>query len=823
MTEFLGTLNPPQRRAVEQTEGPLLVLAGAGSGKTRVIAARIAHLIAAKGVLPAQILAVTFTNKAAGEMRERVAKVLGARSLGIWVTTFHSACVRILRQHADRLGYEKSFQIYDTADQLAVVKEGIKELQLDPDRYKPSALLGRISWAKNHLMTPSAFEQTAASFGLERAAARLYPWYQERLRQHQSIDFDDLLQLTVRLFEEHPAVLDAYQERFRYLLIDEFQDTNPVQYRWVRLLTGRHQNLCVVGDDDQSIYRFRGADVGNILRFEQDFPSAEVILLEQNYRSTQTILNAAMAVVSGNPSRKPKQLWTDNRGGPPITRCRAADDETEADYIARTIEALHRTEHLRYGDCCVLYRTNAQSRSLEEGLRRRGMPYQIIGGVRFYERKEIKDILAYLRVIANPQDRVSLLRIINVPTRGIGATTIERIDRAAAVWGVSFADAIGRLLDAPAEAEAAGVTLASAPRKALAELWTTLRDLWRRHEQLAQGDGSASAGGGLTGVLEALLRRTRYQEWLKQEFGPAAEPRIENIQELFSALEEFEEQFSEHGDGGGVAPRPGPLPERLLESLPEPSLTPRHDSPLPAFLDQVALVSDVDELSEEGGAVLLMTLHSAKGLEFPAVFLAGMEEGLFPHARSLAEPVEMEEERRLCYVGMTRAKQRLYLIHTEMRRLYGSVQWNAPSRFLDEVPAELFESVFEGVVPFDAGTVAIGDRDHDWTAPEEEPVVCADAYGDGGIGSKGAFPLGEAEHRFDLRASREERMAMGGAGGAESSPPDLNVGARVRHPLWGTGTIRLSEGRGERQKVVVHFASVGTKKLLVRQARLEQV
>jgi DNA helicase-2/ATP-dependent DNA helicase PcrA len=759
---FLEQLNPPQRRAVEQTEGPLLVLAGAGSGKTRVIAARIAHLIAAKGVLPAQILAVTFTNKAAGEMRERVSRLLGVRSLGIWVSTFHSACVRILRQHADRLGYERSFQIYDTADQLAVIKEGVRELQLDPDRYKPSALLGRISWAKNHLMTPAEFERTAASFGLERAAARLYPWYQDRLRQNQAIDFDDLLQLTVRLFEEHPAVLDAYQERFRYLLIDEFQDTNPVQYRWVRLLSGRHKNLCVVGDDDQSIYRFRGADVGNILRFEQDFPSAEVILLEQNYRSTQTILNAAMAVVSGNPSRKPKQLWTDNRGGPLITRCRAADDETEADYVARTIDTLHRMEGFRYGDCCVLYRTNAQSRSLEEGLRRRGMPYQILGGVRFYERKEIKDILAYLRVIANPQDRVSLLRILNVPTRGIGATTIERIERAATAWGVSLSEAIGRLLDAPAVAEAAGVTLASAPRKALAELWAILRDLWRRHQQLAPGaassDTSGSAESGLTGLLEALLRRTGYQEWLKQEFGPAAESRIENIQELFSAIEEFEERATEESEGEETTARS-----------------------LAAFLDGVALVSDVDEWREEG-AVLLMTLHSAKGLEFPAVFLAGMEEGLFPHARSLAEPVEMEEERRLCYVGMTRAKQRLYLIHTEMRRLYGSVQWNAPSRFLDEVPAELFESVFEGVAPFGAVTATVDDGEHDWTAPETAPV--------------------DADMAPEVEA--------------------LGAGTRVRHPLWGMGTIKLSEGWGERQKVVVHFATVGTKKLLVRQARLER-
>ncbi len=764
--DFLNDLNPQQRKAVEQADGPLLVLAGAGSGKTRVIAHRIAYLIASKGVSPAQILAVTFTNKAAGEMRDRVIALLGPRGQGIWVSTFHSAAVRILRQHADRLGYAKSFQIYDTADQLAVVKEGMKELQLDPERHQPSALLGRISWAKNHLLAPAAFQESAPSFGVERAAARLYPWYEERLRRGQAMDFDDLLLNAVRLFEAHPAVLELYQERFRYLLIDEFQDTNPVQYRWVRLLTARHPNLCVVGDDDQSIYRFRGAEVGNILRFERDFPSTTVIVLEQNYRSTQTILDGAMAVVERNPSRKAKRLWTQRSGGVPITRCRAADDEAEAGYIADTIERLRRSANILHRDCAVLYRTNAQSRSLEEGLRRRAIPYQIVGGLRFYELKEIKDLLAYLRVIANPKDTVNLLRILNVPTRGIGATTVERIRAAAAAWELPLYDTIGRLISAGAEANDES-SLALAPRKALTQFWNVMESLRRQHERAA---AAASPSGGLTRLLDELLRKTAYQEWLRREFGPAAESRIENIQELFSAVEEFEERDGADRDGEEAAPRT-----------------------LSAFLDEVTLVSDIDELQAEGGAVLLMTLHSAKGLEFPVVFLAGMEEGLFPHFRSLTEPDEMEEERRLCYVGMTRAKTHLYLIHTEARRLYGSMQWNAPSRFLEEIPSELCE-----LVGYD-------------DVAEEEPVAPR----------HGAWAAEETSQEIE----REDAHGAGGSGGRGASPPDtddLSVGARVRHPLWGAGTVRLSEGRGERQKVVVHFPSVGMKKLLVQQARLER-
>ena len=790
-SRFLEMLNPPQRRAVEQTEGALLVLAGAGSGKTRVIAHRIAYLIACKGIVPGQILAVTFTNKAAGEMRNRVIDLLGERGRGVWIGTFHSACVRMLRQHGERLGYAKSFQIYDSADQLAVIKEGMKELQLDPERYRPSAILGRISWAKNHLITPAAFQETAG-FGVERSASRVYPWYEERLRRGQAMDFDDLLLNAVRLFEEHPAVLESYLEQLRYLLIDEFQDTNPVQYRWVRLLTTRHNNLCVVGDDDQSIYRFRGAEVGNILRFERDFPGATVILLEQNYRSTQTILNAAMAVVERNPSRHAKRLWTERSAGVPITRCRAADDEAEADYVAGTIQSLRRSlpaarlpdgqgqagAGMAYRDFALLYRTNAQSRSLEEGLRRRGIPYQIIGGLRFYERKEIKDLLAYLRAIVNPSDSVNLMRILNVPARGIGTTTAQRIQQAAAAWRTSPYEAIGRLIG-PASDEHGELALSTAPRKALAQFWETLEALRRRHERVT----AKPHAGGLAPLLEELLRRTGYQEWLKQEFGPAAEARIENIQELFSAIEEFEE----HGDRFAST-------EESAASGPDAP----EDRSLAAFLDRVALASDVDELASDdasGGAVLLMTLHSAKGLEFPVVFLAGMEEGLFPHFRSLTEPAEMEEERRLCYVGMTRAKSHLYVMHTESRRLYGSVQWNAPSRFLNEIPAELCEMVTHGV-----------------SAEAEPPSRDIHERHAGAA----------AEHRSDMRAKTDTRTGMGGTGGEESSPPDLIVGIRVRHPVWGAGTVKLSEGRGDRQKVVVHFASVGMKKLLVQQARLER-
>ncbi|MEO5657115.1 MAG: UvrD-helicase domain-containing protein, partial [Nitrospiria bacterium] len=664
MTTFLNDLNPPQREAVLHGDGPLLILAGAGSGKTRVIAYRIAHLIAERGVWPSQILAVTFTNKAAGEMKERVGRLLGASARGLWVSTFHSACVRILRSHADRLGYPKEFVIYDSGDQAALIRECVRALSINEDVYKPQAIARRISDLKNRLTTPETYRGEAEGFGIEDKVAQVYALYRDRLRTAAAWDFDDLLMQAVALFERAPDVLQGYQRQFRYLMVDEYQDTNHAQYRLVRLLAGERANLCVVGDDDQSIYAFRGADVRNILEFEKDFPQAKVVKLEQNYRSTQAILDAASAVVEKNESRKGKRLWTDKAGGDKITIARLPDEESEANYLCRTLR-----EHLRagrvYRDFAVLYRTNAQSRALEDRLRNEGIPYVILGGLRFYERKEIKDVIAYLRVLANPADEMSLKRIINVPTRGIGATAVERVEAYAMESRRSWDDALRGIVG---DAE----RLAPASRRSIERFLVLIDDL-----------RAIAREGSVSKLLTAVLERTRYLEFLRADLGVEAEGRIENIQELFSAVEEFEEEYGEALSVDGSS-----LSEQHTTDN-EQGLFPERPSPLSAFLDRVALVSDVDALSSSDGAVPLMTLHSAKGLEFPVVFMVGMEEGLFPHSRSLQDPEAMEEERRLCYVGITRARERLYITCTNLRRLYGSVQFNAPSRFVEEIPEEL--------------------------------------------------------------------------------------------------------------------------------------
>jgi DNA helicase-2/ATP-dependent DNA helicase PcrA len=773
---YLDDLNPAQREAVLHTEGPLLILAGAGSGKTRVITHRIAHLIESRRVHPAQILAVTFTNKAAGEMKDRVERLLGPAGRGVWVSTFHSACVRILRTHAERLSYPRDFVIYDSGDQAVLVRECTRALGINEDVYKPQAIARRISDLKNDLTTPEAFRGTAQTFGMDDAAARTYLLYQDRLAQAGAWDFDDLLMQTVRLFERAPDVLSAYHRQFRYLLIDEYQDTNHAQYRLVRLLAGERANLCVVGDDDQSIYAFRGADVRNILEFEKDFPNAVVVKLEQNYRSTQAILDAASAVVERNPSRKPKRLWTDRLGGEKITVARVPDDEAEAAYLCRALR-----EHLRagrvYRDFAVLYRTNAQSRALEERLRNEAIPYVIVGGLRFYERKEIKDVVAYLRAIVNPADTVSLKRIINVPTRGIGATALERIDAYATQAGVPWAEALRALAVDPER-------LVASSRRAI-----------ERFLALMDGLRETAKGAALPALLTAVLERTRYVESLREEFGAEAESRIENIQELFSAVEEFEEQYAREEETLSV--------DRFLVSE-EPTTNneqPTTDSaprlaPLAAFLDRVALVSDTDALTSADGAVPLMTLHSAKGLEFPVVFLVGVEEGIFPHSRSLNDPDAMEEERRLCYVGITRAKERLYVTYTGLRRLYGSVQFNAPSRFIEEIPDELKLEVGTPE-PVETGV----GRGWDQPAPRRmgmgEPVAAR------GPGRSPAF------NPYNQEAPES----------AEGAP--FAIGARVRHPVWGTGTIQAAEGLGDDAKVVVAFRAAGTKKLAVKFARLE--
>jgi len=753
MNDLLHELNPPQREAVQHTEGPLLILAGAGSGKTRVIAYRIAHLIASCGVHPSQILAVTFTNKAAGEMKERVEQLLGPAGRGAWVSTFHSACVRILRTHAERVGYPKTFVIYDSGDQVALLRDCVRQLGINEDVYKPQAIGRRISALKNALTTPEAFRAEAEGFGVEEKVAQVYPLYRDRLRTAGAWDFDDLVMQTVALFERAPDVLEGYRRQFQYLMVDEYQDTNHAQYRLIRLLAGERANLCVVGDDDQSIYAFRGADVRNILEFEKDFPRAKVVKLEQNYRSTQAILSAASAVVERNESRKGKRLWTDRAGGEKVVVAKLSDEESEAAYLCRTLG-----EHLRegkvYRDFGVLYRTNAQSRAIEDRLRRDGIPYVIVGGLRFYERKEVKDVVAYLRAVSNPADEMSLRRIINVPTRGIGATTLERVGAHAAARDLSW-DAALRELAADGGTETVVPLLAPASRRAI-----------ERFLALLDGLREVARAQSVSALLAATLERTRYLNALREEAGPEAQGRVENIQELFSAVEEFEERSD--------------------------------DASLPAFLDQVALVSDVDALASSDGAVPLMTVHSAKGLEFPVVFMVGMEEGLFPHSRSLREADAMEEERRLCYVGITRAKERLYITCTAVRRLYGSVQYNAPSRFVEEIPDELKCEVRIG-----GGAVAAAPWNRRDGGTPDVPERLRSV-------PRGASP---EEHFFN--------QDVGGISSDEPSP--FLKGVRVRHPVWGVGTIQMSEGVGEEARVVVTFRSAGTKKLAVKYARLEVV
>ncbi len=716
---ILADLNPPQQEAVLHGEGPLLILAGAGSGKTRVLTRRIAHLIGRRGVQPWQILAVTFTNKAADEMRRRVERLLGARGLAVALGTFHSICVKILRRWHRELGLRSSFVIYDEADQLSLIKDCLKSLDLTERTLNPRGVAARISRAKNELLTPGEYAAVANDFTEERTA-KVYALYQERLRLSHAVDFDDLLMLTVLLFRDRPPALSYYQNLWRYVLVDEYQDTNHAQYQIVNFLTRAHGNLTVVGDDDQSIYRWRGADLNNILDFERDHPGCTVIRLEQNYRSTQTILDAAGGVVAHNIGRKGKTLWTENPTGEPVVFCQARDEQAEAEFVVRTIRRLAVENGHSLDDFAVFYRTNAQSRVLEDALRREVTPYVIVGGLRFYERKEIKDILAYLRLVANPDDAQSFKRIVNVPPRGIGQASLDKLEGLALAERISLWEACRRAGDRK--------ILGPKAVQALTDLVALIERTRARLDVATVPE-----------LILELLETTGYLADLKNEGTVEAESRIENLQELVSAAREFVERSE--------------------------------DQSLQAFLDSVALIADIDELAEGRGAVTLMTLHSAKGLEFPVVFITGMEEGVFPHARALTDDEELEEERRLCYVGMTRAKDRLFLSAALSRRLYNNTAYNLPSRFLDEVPAHLLERV-DGLLE-----------------------------GRGAPRQTAAGPSGEADEPF---------------------VDHLQVGMRVRHPDWGIGTIRERIGEGEDLKVVVTFAGVGRKKLAPKLVRLER-
>ena len=636
MTDLLESLNPVQREAVQHTEGPLLLLSGAGSGKTRVITHRIAYLIRHHGVSPYNILAVTFTNKAAEEMRTRLENLIGQSQL--WVATFHSTCAQILRRDIHHLGYDRSFTIYDTADQQTLVKELIKTLQLSLNN--PGPVLGEISRAKSDFVSPTEYASKAIGF-FEESVAKIYPMYQDYLRQNNSLDFDDLIKLTVELFEANPNVLEYYQEKLQYILVDEYQDTNRGQYLLVHALAQNHQNICVVGDDDQSIYSWRGADINNILDFEKDYRGTKVLRLEQNYRSTKNILEAAYHVIRNNQKRKEKQIWTDNQTGSAITLHEATDDIREADYVLRQIREW-RSRRRKYGECVIFYRINAQSRTFEDALRGANIPYQIVGGIRFYERMEVKDIMAYMRVIVNPADTVSIKRIINTPRRGIGVATVQKIEDFAYEEGIPLFAAIQHVDEVSTLNNGAKNKV-----RAFAELIASFNP----HDPPAR-------------TAEDLLDRTGYLQVLRSEGTIEAQTREENLGELIAAVTEYE------------------------ESETEPTLW--------AFLERITLASDIDNMEDKSDVVTMMTLHSAKGLEFPIVFMVGIEEGLLPHQRSYNSEAELEEERRLCYVGLTRAQEHVYLTHARSRRLYRDLDYRIPSRFIEEIPAEL---VNQGTVP----------------------------------------------------------------------------------------------------------------------------
>ena len=784
--ELVAGLTPPQLSSVVHRGGPLLIVAGAGSGKTRVLTRRIAHLIATRTAAPWQILAITFTNKAADEMRRRVVELVGTRGNRMWVSTFHAAGVRILRAHGDRLGYKGSFTIYDDADSRRLVEIVCRELDIDTKKLAPRSILGQISQAKSKQLGPSEYRAAAATI-FDRRIADVFDLYQQRMVAANAMDFDDLLLNTVQLFRQHPDVLEHYRARFTHVLIDEYQDTNSVQNALAVLLAGEHRNIVVVGDSDQSVYRFRGADITNILAFEEAFPDATVVTLDQNFRSTQTILDAANAVIANNVSRIPKTLWTDRGVGDPITRYRAEDEYDEASWVAHEIRRLRREQDLSWGDVAVFYRTNAQSRALEEAMVRSEIPYQVVGGTKFYDRREVKDVLAYLRVLVNPDDEVSWRRIVNVPKRGVGDSSIARL----AIWAQQHEESFG---EAVAHATEAGVGGKAA--KGLTALSTLLETLRSEMEvpRLAGEDGDAlppgdllpptadadqlagigarladdAVGEGATlgpgQLVVAILERTGYRNDLLADGSIEALGRVENVDELAGNASQY---------------------ETLAE-----------------FLEAAALIAGSDELDGDGTQVSLMTMHIAKGLEFPAVFLAGMEDGVFPHFRSIGDPVELEEERRLCYVGITRAERFLYFSHAWSRMLWGSSGSSIPSRFLNEIPAELIRDV--------------GGSREDYQLNLDgrfgEPRGLDDA------GTPGRSVFGRGIARAGAGGSRRPRPADGT--GAELL--GLQVGDKVVHGRWGEGDVMVVDGAGEDAEAEVHFASVGRKKLLLRMAPLKR-
>lgn len=741
---ILENMNPQQAEAVQYTEGPLLILAGAGSGKTRVLTHRIAYLIEEKHVAPYHIMAITFTNKAAQEMRERVDRIVEFGSESIWVSTFHSGCVRILRRFIDRIGYENNFTIYDADDQKTLMKAIVKKMQLDPKMYKERALLSAISSAKNEMITPDQFERNAGMDWAKKRIAEVYHQYQAELKKNNALDFDDLLTLTVELFIKCPDVLEYYQDKFQYLMVDEYQDTNTVQFKFVSLLADKYRNLCVVGDDDQSIYKFRGANIGNILGFEKAFPDARVIKLEQNYRSSQNILNAANEVISHNKGRKRKRLWTENEEGRKIDFRQFQNSFEEAEYVSGEISRMVREGTGTYGDCAILYRTNAQSRLFEEKLMLANIPYKIVGGVNFYARREIKDLLAYLKTVDNAMDDIAVQRIINVPKRGIGATTIGRVLTHASEQEINFYDALLEVREIPGLGRGA----------AKIEPFTNYIQRLRQEAEYYS----------VKELLEHIIEDTGYVRELEAEDTDEARARIENIDEFITKVVSYE------------------------ESTQEPTLS--------GFLQEVALVADIDSVEEGSDYVLLMTLHSAKGLEFPYVYLTGMEDGIFPSYMTITgdDPDELEEERRLCYVGITRAKKHLTLTSAQQRMIRGETQYNKISRFVKEIPRDLVE---------------LGRKASDSLTKSGGKPYGGDIFG-GNFGAKNAYPTMPQFKPRQFTVTKADKL-------------EYAVGDTVRHIKFGAGIVKEIVDGGKDFEVTVDFDQAGRKKMFASFAKLKKI
>lgn len=733
MNPIFDTLNDRQCEAVKHTEGPLLITAGAGSGKTKVLTCRIAHLLEL-GVAPYRILAITFTNKAAKEMKERVTNLVGAQADSIWLSTFHSFCAKLLRFEVDGFhGYTRNFTIYDSSDQLVLVKDCLKKLNLDDKQFMPRSVLGTISSAKNVLMDAKAFAAKASDF-YEQKVADVYALYQEKLRENNAVDFDDLLFLAVRLLQEKEDVREKYQSRFQYILVDEYQDTNHAQYALTKILAARWRNICVVGDADQSIYAWRGADIRNIIDFTRDYPDAASIKLEQNYRSTKTILHAANAVIDNNESRPKKTLWTENPAGNKIIHYQAQTEHDEADYIAGVIYNRHEISHEPYGDMAILFRTNAQSRVLEEKLMRYAIPYTMVGGTKFYDRKEIKDVLAYLRLLYNPEDSLSLTRIINVPKRNIGATTMEHVAAYAAEQGISLFEALSSTDEIPVTKRA---------RTSLENFAAMIFDLLNDIE-----------GKDVLSLIETVIKQTGYGDMLDKEaeHDPQGESRKENVGEFLSVAKDY------------------------MDSNP--------DGNLQDFLENVALVSDVDDFESSDSKVTLMTLHAAKGLEFPVVFLTGLDEGLFPHSRTLLDPSQVEEERRLAYVGITRAERQLYVTNATTRTMYGRISAYMPSRFLAEIPPQLMEDYHRKSTMPQSRTTAVPGKQR--VSILTKPV---------------ASSLPKKHAVTDTYAK----------------------GDKVRHKIWGIGTVLQVIGEGANMQMKIQFPTKGVRQVVVKYAPLEKI